>query len=402
MRRAASGAQPANQPLRHHGAQRGGEQERFHAEIAQAGDGAGGIIGVQRRQHEVARQCRLHGDAGGFGIADFADHHHIGILPQDGAQAGGKAEADLGVHLRLAEAIHGIFHRVFHGQDIAAAIVEQFQPGIECRRLAAARGAGHQHQAVGFGEAGAERPFGAFGHAERGQIDAGIFLVEQAQHHALTAARRQGGDAHIEPFAAQRQIHAAILRQASFGNVQPRHHLDAADQNRRHTGGQAVHFPEFAIGAHPHHQRAFERLDVNVRGFQPGGFGDQPVDQADGRRFVVAGQQILGGWQIVTEAGQFIGLSGIGGAGIMILQQAIKGGIVHLAKRQRAAGDAAHFGKRLGLAALAARHFRHVTQRGDDHPLRLGKGIGEGGLAHGLGGAGGAAAAGAPGMGAFR
>ena len=105
-----------------------------------------------------------------------------------------------------------------------------------------------------------------------------------------------------------------------------------------------MHFPEFAIGAHPHHQRAFERLDVNVRGFQPGGFGDQPVDQADGRRFVVAGQQILGGWQIVTEAGQFIGLSGIGGAGIMILEQAIKGGIVHLAQRQRPAGDAAHFG----------------------------------------------------------
>ena len=81
----------------------------------------------------------------------------------------------------------------------------------------------------------------------------------------------------------------------------------------------------------------------------------------------------------------------------MILQQAIKGGIVHLAQRQRPAGDATHFGQRLGLAALAARHLRHVTQRGDDHPLRLGKGIREGGLAHGLGGL-----AGAPGIGAFR
>jgi hypothetical protein len=219
---------------------------------------------------------------------------------------------------------------------------------------------------------------------------------------ALTAARRQGGDAHIEPLAAQRQIHAAILRQASFGNVQPRHYLDAADQHRRHTGGQAVHFLQLPIGAHPHHQRAFERLDMNVRRFQPGGLGNQPVDQADGGGFVVAGQQVFGGWQIIAEAGQFIGLAGIGRSGIMILQQAIKGGIVHLAQRQRAAGNATYFGQRLGLAALAARHLRHVTQCGDDHPLRLGKGIREGGLAHGLGGAGGAAAAGAPGMGAFR
>ena len=123
MRRAAGGAKPAHQPLRHHGAQGGGEQERFHAEIAQAGDGAGGIIGVQRRQHEVAGERGLHGNAGGFGVADFADHHHVWILPQDGAQPGGKAEADLGVHLGLAEAIDGIFHRVFHGQDVAAAIV---------------------------------------------------------------------------------------------------------------------------------------------------------------------------------------------------------------------------------------------------------------------------------------
>ena len=323
-------------------------------------------------------------------------------MPQDGPQSGGKAEADFGVHLGLAEAIHGIFHRVFHRQDVAAAIVEQLQPGIERRCLAAARGAGHQHQAIGFSEPGAERPFGAFRHAERGQIDAGIFLVEQAQHHALTAARRQGGDAHVQTLAAQCQIHAAILRQPAFGNVQSRHHLDAADQHRRHTGRQAVHLLEFAIGAHPHHQRAFERLDVNVRRFQAGGLGNQPVDQADGGGFVVAGQQILGGRQIVAKAGEFIGLSGIGGAGIMILQQAIKGGIVHLAQRQRPAGDATHFGQRLGVAALAARHLRHVAQFGDDHPLRLGKGIGEGGLAHGLGGAGGAATVGAPGIGAFR
>ena len=299
---------------------------------------------MQRRQHEVAGERRLYGDAGGFRITDFADHHHVWILPQDGAQPGGKAQADLGVHLRLAQAIDGIFHRVFHGQDVAAAIIQQFQPGIECRCLAAACGPRHQHQAVGFGEPGAERPFGAFGHAERGQIDAGIFLVEQAQHHALTTARRQGGDAHIEPLAAQRQIHAAILRQPALGNVQSRHHLDTADQNLCHTGGQAVHLLQFAIGAHPHHQRAFEGLDVNVRRFQAGGLGNQPVDQADGRRFVVAGQQVFDRGQIIAKAGQFISLSGIGGAGIMILQQAIKGGIVHLAQRQRPAGDAAHFG----------------------------------------------------------
>eukprot|EP01036_Dinobryon_divergens_P040630 gene40630-53734_t len=39
--------------------------------------------------------------------------------------------------------------------------------------------------------------------------------------------------AHVEQLAAERQADAAVLRHAAFGDIEPRHHLDAADHHRR-------------------------------------------------------------------------------------------------------------------------------------------------------------------------
>jgi len=60
---------------------------------------------VQRREHEVARQAGLDRDLGGLEIADFADHDHVGILPQDRAQPAREGHFHLGVDLGLADAV---------------------------------------------------------------------------------------------------------------------------------------------------------------------------------------------------------------------------------------------------------------------------------------------------------
>ena len=71
-----------------------GNQERFDAHVQQTRQDAGGAVGVQRTEDQVAGQGGLDRQLGGFFVADLADHHDIGVLAQDTAQAGGKGQPD--------------------------------------------------------------------------------------------------------------------------------------------------------------------------------------------------------------------------------------------------------------------------------------------------------------------
>jgi hypothetical protein len=120
-------AQLAHQALGQYAQQRGTQQEGLHAHVGQAGDGAGRVVGVQRGQHQVAGQRGLDGDLRGFEVADFADHDHVRVLAQDGAQGLGKGQVDLGIDLGLADAGQFVLDRVFHRHDVALAGVQALQ-----------------------------------------------------------------------------------------------------------------------------------------------------------------------------------------------------------------------------------------------------------------------------------
>ncbi len=121
---AAGGAEFSHEALGDDGAERGGEQVGFDAHVDQADDGAGGVVGVQRGEHEVAGEGGLDGDAGGFGVADFADHDDVGILPEQGAEGGGEGEADLLIDLELVDAGEVEFDGIFDGADVDVGLVE--------------------------------------------------------------------------------------------------------------------------------------------------------------------------------------------------------------------------------------------------------------------------------------
>ena len=61
------------------------------------------VGGVQRRQHEVAGQRRLHGDPRGLDVADLADQDDVGVLAQDRLEAAGEGDAGLLVDLDLVD-----------------------------------------------------------------------------------------------------------------------------------------------------------------------------------------------------------------------------------------------------------------------------------------------------------
>ena len=119
-RAAAVRAQPAHQPLRQHAAQHGGDQVVLQPHVAQPGDAGGGRVGVQRGQHQMPGQRRLHGDLRGLQVADFADHDHVRILAQDRAQQAGEGQADLRLDLDLVDAAQLVLDRVLDGDHLAA------------------------------------------------------------------------------------------------------------------------------------------------------------------------------------------------------------------------------------------------------------------------------------------
>ena len=148
FRAPAFAAQTSHQALRDNSAQGRSQQEWLNLHVAHSCDCSDGIIGVNRRQHEVSCQRSLDRDLCSFAIANFADHHDIWILPQYRTQSGGKRKAHLCIDLRLTDPVHCIFYRVFDCKDVTAAIVEQSQTPIERRCLSTTRRAGDENNSI--------------------------------------------------------------------------------------------------------------------------------------------------------------------------------------------------------------------------------------------------------------
>src|SRR6056297_2815672 len=129
-------AQGAHEALGDNAEQAGGEQERFYAHVAQPRHGAYRRVRMQRGEHEVAGETGLHRDLRRLEVADLADHHDVGVLAEDGPQAARKRHADLGVHLRLADAVDVVLDRVLDRHDVAAGLVDALEARVERRGLA--------------------------------------------------------------------------------------------------------------------------------------------------------------------------------------------------------------------------------------------------------------------------
>ena len=155
------------------------------AEIGQPRDGARRVVRVQRGEHQVAGERGLDRDLRGLVVADLADHDHVRVLAQDGAQRLGEGEVDLRVHLRLADAGQLVLDRVLHRQHVGGGGIDAGHRRVQRRRLARAGGAGDEHDAVGFADQFVHARERRVVHAQpRPVVPAGMF-IEQSQHHAL-------------------------------------------------------------------------------------------------------------------------------------------------------------------------------------------------------------------------
>ena len=89
----------------------------------------------------MAGQRGLHGNLCCFSITHFANHDDVRVLPQDGAQGIGEAQANLLVHLNLVNALQLILDRLFDRDDLVRACVQLGQRGVKRGGFARAGGA---------------------------------------------------------------------------------------------------------------------------------------------------------------------------------------------------------------------------------------------------------------------
>ena len=106
--------------------------------------------------------------------------------------------------------------------------------------------------------------------------------------------------AQVELLALHAHHDAAVLRQATLGDVELGHDLDARDHRGGQVGGRRFGFLEHAVDAVAHLQAVLERFDVDVGGAHLDRALDDQVDQADDRRFGGEVAQVL---DVVLVAG---------------------------------------------------------------------------------------------------
>src|SRR5258708_6363549 len=159
----------ANEPLRHDAVQRGDKVIRLDAHVDEAADDVGNVVGVDGGENEVAGECGLDGDLGGFLIADFANHDLVRVMSQDGAQAARKGETLFLVHRNLRDAAQLILDRIFDGDDFVLVGLDLVDSRVERGGLSGTRGTRHQDHAVGLSNVAPEA--------------AGFFRREEANGH---------------------------------------------------------------------------------------------------------------------------------------------------------------------------------------------------------------------------
>jgi hypothetical protein len=196
----------------------------------------GRVVGVQRREHQVAGQRRLHGDLGGLLVADLADQDHVRRLAQHGAQDARERQADAALHLALVDAADVELDRVLGGDDLDVGAVELLQRRVERRGLAGAGRAGDQHDAVRARDHALETLAVVPSKPSACRLIRPRSLSSRRITIGLAVAARQHRGADVDVAALDPERDAAVLRLALLGDVEAGHDLQPRGQRRQQGG----------------------------------------------------------------------------------------------------------------------------------------------------------------------
>ena len=250
---------------------------------------------MQGGQHEVTCERCLDGGPGRLDVADFADHHHIRVVAQDGSQPGLEGHAHLVIDGDLVDALQVVFDRVLDRQHLESRTHDFVERRVEGRGFTGTGGPGDQDNSVGSFDEASESAVGFLIHAQLGQGEEHVGLVEQTHDHAFAEQHGDDRDADVDLPPADVELDAPVLRDAALGDVQVRQDLDARDDRRlkpvhlrRHRG-----LVEDTVDAVANGHLVLVGLDMDIASPLVHRLDDDLVDQADDRRLLGHLQQIL-------------------------------------------------------------------------------------------------------------
>src|SRR5437660_10998583 len=209
----------------------------------------------------------------GLLVTDLADHDDLRVVPEKRPQVAGEGVADGVVDLRLAQLVVDVLHGILGRENADLRAMELHQDRVERRRLAGARGAGHQEDARGA----LEQHFEAAGDGRREMelLDGArrSVQVQDADDHALPRVARDDRDAQVDgdraACALDGDLEAAVLRPTTLGDVEGGENLDAG-HDLPHVVIEAVlqatevRLAEHAVHPVPHVQPGRQHLQMDV------------------------------------------------------------------------------------------------------------------------------------------
>ena len=183
-------------------------------------------------EDQVAGLGGANGNFGRLKVTNLADEHNVRVVPQDRAQAAGKGQADLLADLDLHGAFELIFDGVFKRDDLAPFVVGLSQRGVEGSGLAAASGAGQQHEALRQLRQLSQDRFLIRLHAELTKVKVEALAAKNAQTDRLPVFGGDDRDAQVIFLLARLHGDATVVSQPLFGNIQARHDLEPRHDRR--------------------------------------------------------------------------------------------------------------------------------------------------------------------------
>ena len=133
--RLASAADAPHESLGKHPFQGGRDHEGFHSHVDKSGNGARGVVGVERGEDQVTGQRCLDGDGRRLEVTCFPDHDAVGILTEEGPEYLGECQADAFVDGNLHDAVDLVFHGILGGEELGIDCVDLVEAGVKGRGL---------------------------------------------------------------------------------------------------------------------------------------------------------------------------------------------------------------------------------------------------------------------------
>ena len=198
------------------------------------------------------------------------------------------AELKVILHLDVVDARERLLDGVLDGHDVGVGVVDVVEHRVQGGRLARARGAGDENQALRQRRRGDDLLVLVLVEAEAGEVREVALLAQQTDDTLLAVHHRQRGHAEVQLFLGAGPLDVAVQRLATLGDVHLRHHLHAGDDGRAQGGRRGEDRPQGAVHPEADADVVLVGLDVDVAGALGDRVAKQPLHEVDDGRGIGA------------------------------------------------------------------------------------------------------------------